>query len=621
MHIRAFEMEKEQSKMKSKQDSKNESIFIQNEINNCEFCGANTSISYFREYIGNPLAFIYLFYNKLSGGNIETYFTKYLKEIVLDVDGIITHMNFVDMISDMEFGINRVKNSLKITNKDVCIVGVGGDGSFSTLVNTFLETIPEHKDRLIFAVLPFGTGNDWARSFGWSSYGNMKFMKDDFSPLIDLARGIFTSNLINFDTWMVEVEIYDREDSSFQRVNPNTQELERVNNSNDENKKLLVLKKRCINYFSFGEESRVGITFDTYRKKNVLLNRALYGLAGSMFTVNNKYQSNIPLSHSTRKIYLVDPKSSNQETCNQECGLCPKGTIHSSEDAQENSICPTLLSSVSLVFLNIETFGGGVKLWKNSKNIAPSIIKASSNLNFGGMVGNLSSFLINPISLDFDTFKQVKSRELREDTESSSESESYTNHKFDSESEINFDSDKSILDPKESDINSLSEVQNNDVINSNQGDQIQKTIEDEILKIVPDSSDRKLEIMSFSGLMDFSSIFLPYMSTAKKVGQFSPFQTGSPHSCEDKLSPKVSDLKVQNSTESSNYCKNQGKTLKMEFYDKNNSEYQSSLIEVYFQIDGEYYFAKEPKQCSVNYDQKIKVLKCIIPYSPFKNIH
>lgn len=616
-------MEKEQYESKLKQVPKNNNSLIQNEIKKCEICGENTNISNFREYIGNPLAFIYLFYNKLSGGNIESYFTKYLKEIVLDVDGIITRMNFVDMISDMEFGIHRVKNSLKITNKDICIVGVGGDGSFSTLVNTFLESIPEDKDRLIFAVLPFGTGNDWAKSFGWNSYGNMKFMKDDFSPLIDLARGIFTSNLINFDTWMVEVEIYDRENSSFQRVNPITQELESVNNNDDESKKLLVLKKRCINYFSFGEESRVGITFDTYRKKNVLLNRALYGLAGSIFTVNmnNKHQSNIPLSHSTKKVYLVNPKSQNLENCNQECGLCPKGTIHSPENGQESSICPTLLSSVSLVFLNIETFGGGVKLWKNSRNVASSISKVSSNLNFGEMVGSLGSFLINPISLDFDTFKQVKNRESRKDVESISEPESYQNYDFDSESGINFDSDKSALEQKESGVNSLSELKDNEDNNLNQGNQIQKNDEDGILKIVSDSSDRKLEIMSFSGLMDFGSIFLPYMSTAKRVGQFLPFQTDSTLSSENELFSKINNLKIQDTTKNFDYSNAQGNTLKMEFYDQNSSENQSNLIEVYFQIDGEYYLAKEPKQCSVNYDQKIKVLKCIIPYSPFKNIH
>ncbi|KAH8583332.1 diacylglycerol kinase [Cryptosporidium sp. chipmunk genotype I] len=616
-------MEKEQSEGKSNQVSKNENEIVQNEVNQCEVCGKSTNISNFREYIGNPLAFIYLFYNKLSGGNIETYFTKNLKEIVLDVDGIITHINFVDMISDFESGINRVKNSLKITNKDVCIVGVGGDGSFSTLVNTFLESIPENKNRLIFSALPFGTGNDWARSFGWSSYGNMKFMKDDFSPLIDLARGIFTSNLINFDTWTVEVEIFDREGSSFQRVNPISQELERVNNSDDETKKLLVLKKRCINYFSFGEESRVGITFDTYRKKNVLLNRALYGLAGSMFTVNmnNKHQSNIPLSHSTRKIYLEDTESPNQETYNQECALCPNGTIHSSEDPQENSVCPTLLSSVSLVFLNIETFGGGVKLWKNSKNVGPSIPKTSSNLNFGEMVGNLSSFLANPISLDFDTFKQVKSSELEDDPESSSRSESDPNHNLDSESDINLDSDKSILDPRESDIKSISEEQNDEDTDSLKGDKFNKTIEDNILKIVPDSCDKKLEIMSFSGLMDFSSIFLPYMSTAKRVGQFSPFQTNSLPRSEDELSSKIDELKTQNLINNPTTYKSLGSTLKMDFYDKDSSECSSSLIEVYFQIDGEYYLAKQPKQCSVRYDQQIKVLRCIIPYSPFKNIH
>lgn len=590
----------------------NRSIIVQNEMGGCEVCGASSNVLNFREYFGNPLAFIYLFYNKLSGGNIESYFTKHLKEIVLDVDGIVAHMNFVDMISDMETGINRVKNSLNITNKDICIIGVGGDGTFSTLVNTFLEKIPESKNRLIFAVLPFGTGNDWARSFGWSSYGNMKFMKDDFSPLMDLARGVFTSSLISFDIWIVEVEIFDREDSSFQRVNPISQELERLNNAEDEGNKLLILKKRCINYFSFGEESRVGITFDTYRKRNVLLNRALYGLAGSMFTVNvnNKYQSNVPLSHCTKNIYIINSESSNKESSNYECGLCPKGTIHCSDNNQENfSICPTLQCSVSLVFLNIETFGGGVKLWKDSKNVGPSISKESSNINFGEIVGHLSSFLTNPISLDLNHLKPGKSREFDEGASSSSESD------------ILFDSERSNLEPRELEINNLGEEQYNEEVSPIQNVQLDKTIENSILNIIPDSCDKRLEIMSFSGLIDFSSIFLPYMSTAKRVGQFSPFPTYPMVRCEEKLPLNASNSEVRNSNENSENHKRQGNTLRMDFFDKNSSECNSNSIEVYFQIDGEYYFAKEPKQCSVKYDQQIKVLKCTIPYSPFKNIH
>ncbi|KAJ1611123.1 diacylglycerol kinase [Cryptosporidium canis] len=599
-------MEKHEDELKK--NTKNKNIIYQNEVDECKVCGENSNIFNFKEYFGNPLAFIYLFYNKLSGGNIESYFTKYLKEIVLDVDGITTHINFVDMISDLENGINRVKNSLKITKKDICIITVGGDGSFSTLINTFLENLPESKERLIFAALPFGTGNDWAKSFGWSSYGNMKFMKDDFSPLMDLARGIFTSSLINFDIWAIEVEIHDKEESSFQRVNPITQELDQINDIQDESRKLLILRKRCINYFSFGEESRVGITFDTYRKKNVLINRALYGLAGSMFTVNmnNKYQSNVPLSHCTRNIYILNPESSSQESTH-ECGLCPDGTIHFSEGNQENAICPTLLSSVSLVFLNIETFGGGVKLWKNSKNVGPSISKESSNLNFGEMVGQLGSFLVKPISLDLDYYREEKRNEFEEDAS------------VISESDVTLGSEKSTLDQKELESDTLCEGCGGEEISSSQNNGPNKTIEDDILNIIPDPCDKRLEIMSFSGLIDLSSIFLPYMSTAKRVGQFSPFQLGSKIQNEEGHPMNLSAYEASNYEENSG--NKNGSTLKMEFYDKGQSECQSSAIEVYFQIDGEYYFAKEPKQCSVKYDQQIKILKCNIPYSPFKNIN
>ncbi|KAF7456393.1 putative diacylglycerol kinase [Cryptosporidium felis] len=577
----------------------------------CEKCSRSTAISCFREYIGNPLAFIYLFYNKLSGGNIETYFSKYLKEITLDVDGIATHINFVDIISDLDSGIQRVNNSLKITNKDICIIGVGGDGSFSTLVNAFLESIPDKKKRLIFAVLPFGTGNDWARSFGWSSYGNLKFMKDDFSPLIDLARGIFTSNVENFDTWTVEVEITGQETSSFQRVSPTTHELEQINDS--EGNKLLRLKKRCLNYFSFGEESRVGITFDTYRKKNVILNRALYGLAGSVFSVSmaNKHQSNIPLSHSTRTVYLVDKDLSEKEENKQKCGLCPNVVEHHSQGAEKELICPTLQNSVSLVFLNIETFGGGVQLWRNSKNLGPSISKKSSNINFGEMVGNLSSLILSPVSLE------VERNRIQNGEDDRSE---------DSAQDLSSVSDSEFEDENEEDAH----YEDNSIGTCLGGDSQINTARNDLLNVVTNPCDRKLEIMSFSGLLDFSSIFLPYMSTAKRVAQFCPFE-GIKSPVENVLSTTTDNgsdsemtqnLQEEMNLEQSHEISRSGKTLKILFNNASEeTKVQENPIELYFQIDGEYYFAIEPKHCTVKYDQQIRILHCIIPYTPFNSMH
>ncbi|KAH7649842.1 diacylglycerol kinase variant A [Cryptosporidium bovis] len=560
--------------------------------NNCKL--HELQLSVFREYIGDPLAFIFLFYNKLSGGNIESYFSNKLKEIVLDVDGIMTHISFVDMISEMDIGVKYVKNSLKLTSKDVCIIGIGGDGSLSTLVNLFLEEIPESEERLVFAVLPFGTGNDWARNFGWSSYGNIKFMKDDFVPLVDLARGIFTSKVINFDVWMIEVELINKEDSCFLRVNPFTQELQIMETCRDDNEmeelkssiinknnagvnnKLLKLKKRCLNYFSFGEESRVGITFDTYRKKNVLINRALYGLAGSVFSVNLKNkQQNIPLSHSTQGVYLIDKNQNIFQHDNFSCALCPNGIKHTmsslnikeNTDEEDINICPTLSNSVSLVFLNIETFGGGIHLWKNSKNLGHSISSDNSktNINLGEMVGTISSLLTSPITL------QVEQNRTN-----------ITN--------LGVNSTNGTLTEGEKGIEEQFRVLSSQKTDKKEYSSEREVIREKIMNIIPSSSDKKMEIMSFSGLIDISSIFLPYMSTARRVGQFSPLETGNKE--EQNLVIVFNETQV------------------------NNSE-SSNLIEMYFQIDGEYYLAKEPKQCTLRYDRTIRILNCILPYSPF----
>ncbi|KAL7068602.1 hypothetical protein ACR3K2_09410 [Cryptosporidium serpentis] len=509
----------------------------------CKMCRSiSQSLKICREYIGDPLAFIFLFYNRYSGGNIEDFFLSSLQEIVMEVDGITVHINFIDMINQMEKGIQKVKNVLEITMKDVCIIAIGGDGSLSTLVDNFSTNLSKSMNRLVFAVLPFGTGNDWARNFGWYSYNKMTFIKDDLYPMVDLVRGILTSKVINFDVWNIEMEIYDNEDASFLQVSPYSQELQVICNDNQGTVKLKILKRRCLNYFSFGEESKVGITVETYRKRNVLLNRALYGIAGSIFTVNINSKSELSLYHSTKEVVIMDPTNGS----NYGCGMCPVGTYHPINEA-----CPTLTNSISLVFLNIASFGGGVQIWKDSSNLGPSLCS---------------------ITKKYSTFEDTK------DTSTS-----------------------------------------------------------DILNIKQSVQDKKLEIMSFTALVDISSIFVPYMNTAKRVGQFIPFPEKMDLFREYNGSDdnKIYKDGHKNDNDDKTYDRNSktgslnednidklpllrgGKKLKLSFQNFSEGEFQK-LIEIYFQIDGEYYIARYPKHCLISYDREIKILQCVLPYRPFK---
>ena len=48
---------------------------------------------------------------------------------------------------------------------------MGGDGTLGTIINEFNDygIIKENMSKILFSLLPFGTGNDTARVFGWGS--------------------------------------------------------------------------------------------------------------------------------------------------------------------------------------------------------------------------------------------------------------------------------------------------------------------------------------------------------------------------------------------------------------------------------------------------------------------
>lgn len=108
---------------------------------------------------------------------------------------------------------------------------------------------------LVFVVLPFGIGNEYAENFGLYSYIKMIFIKDNLYPMVDLVHGILTSKVTNFNVWNIKVEIYDN-DTSFLQVSP----------YNQDTAKLKMPKQRCLNYLSFGEGFKVRIAVETYRK-------------------------------------------------------------------------------------------------------------------------------------------------------------------------------------------------------------------------------------------------------------------------------------------------------------------------------------------------------------------
>ena len=82
------------------------------------------------------------------------------------------------------------------------VVIMGGDGSFATTIK-FLRTSPQvkkglDKQKIAFITLPFGTGNDGGKAFGWGSTPHNELW---FQDLESLMRDIIRANCINLTLW------------------------------------------------------------------------------------------------------------------------------------------------------------------------------------------------------------------------------------------------------------------------------------------------------------------------------------------------------------------------------------------------------------------------------------
>ena len=77
-----------------------------------------------------------------------------------------------DMIQQIDKVIQAIEVALKEKEPSehiVCAI-MGGDGSMSRNIDYMLSQsslIKENVNLIAFAILPFGTGNDCARSLGW----------------------------------------------------------------------------------------------------------------------------------------------------------------------------------------------------------------------------------------------------------------------------------------------------------------------------------------------------------------------------------------------------------------------------------------------------------------------
>jgi len=116
---------------------------------------------------------------------------------------------FFDMFSETSRrdGFETVKRWSSENNRDVRIIICGGDGTIPWVMS---EVIAHQIDmtKVIFGILPIGTGNDFCRSLGWG-YKPVNFSEDNFSDMGKQVNKWMNSIIGAYDMWDIEVETFE----------------------------------------------------------------------------------------------------------------------------------------------------------------------------------------------------------------------------------------------------------------------------------------------------------------------------------------------------------------------------------------------------------------------------
>lgn len=246
----------------------------------------------------------------------------------------------------------------------VFAIMAGGDGT----VLWGISEIWEHgiDDRyIVIGVIPYGTGNDLARSLNWNAFNALSPFKNDMKLLKNLMNEWLEAPIVLHDIWSIEIEV--EPEGSFKKIDSKTRKKKTVTISGGGiglASKRLVMK--ISNYFSVGIESRIGIGFDRHRKNSAFRNKLVYMTEGLK---KNLFHRRVKLTRWLDRLAVVQPDPFGGAE-----GM-PKVIFET-----KNPMAPhKLRKSASLIATNIPSFASGLDVWERARRFG--IVADTKNPN------------------------------------------------------------------------------------------------------------------------------------------------------------------------------------------------------------------------------------------------
>eukprot|EP00357_Protocruzia_adherens_P006901 CAMPEP_0115037416 /NCGR_PEP_ID=MMETSP0216-20121206/42790_1 /TAXON_ID=223996 /ORGANISM="Protocruzia adherens, Strain Boccale" /LENGTH=516 /DNA_ID=CAMNT_0002417601 /DNA_START=314 /DNA_END=1864 /DNA_ORIENTATION=- len=320
-----------------------------------------------------PPNMMFLFVNPTSGGNQAAVFTKLSVEMMFlrDLDCYVYIYDLKDS-QHREKGFNMLyQQQCRYPAAIFRVIVGGGDGTIIWIVQEMLAHAIK-TDHCWIGIVPFGTGNDFARILGWGGKAKGSLIGKNLKDFKKLVKKFLKATKDEYDIWDVSVELFPS--GSFKRISKNKKGFQKIElkDENRSEQNLRSLSKLMCNYISLGIDARIGYGFDKNRTTSALCNKGVYAWEGlkKMCCTSSQHVGDFLRSLELYQDRDTSLDDSDQEEEAEELFTTANGKTSQKEESKGPSkSTPILLGNpATLIGVNIGSYGGGMSdLWKNAK--------------------------------------------------------------------------------------------------------------------------------------------------------------------------------------------------------------------------------------------------------------
>lgn len=286
---------------------------------------------------------LFLFVNPKSGGNKGEDFLKVPQPFVVNIAGAKVSLHIYSLLDgepgDKE-GFKNLKKATDASRKPIKIIVGGGDGTVMWADTEANKHGIHTPSKLVYGIVPLGTGNDFSRVAGWGGKNPSRILDNHCQVVKDYVRQWWSATSRPHDVWQVVIKVSE-DTGQILHVDKNRAEAEIQGCTHE-------MTSSMINYFSIGQESKVGIEFDKHRTKSQTCNLFVYAYEGLCTEAQCCSQQHI--GHLVKGLH---------HGADADAPLLFSSSWDDSDDTDEEDIPQLVGNPESLMFLNVNSYAGG----------------------------------------------------------------------------------------------------------------------------------------------------------------------------------------------------------------------------------------------------------------------